>query len=144
MQVLWKASSAGLLSLCYTAQERSTHVHGPSPPDNHLDARAVRRRADRLRAWPLEALWQQPDEYLKVHHRGRSEADVTEGCDSWSKTFWSAFQSEFPHALLQFLQESLGIRHSIPIPSGSPQNGGSDVRLGTGVGRRRFDAKHPR
>ncbi len=44
----------------------------PPPPDNHLDARAVRRRAHRLRACSA-------DEYLKVHHRGRSEADVTEG-----------------------------------------------------------------
>ena len=35
------------------------HVHDPPPPDNHLDARAVRRRAYGLRARPLEALWQQ-------------------------------------------------------------------------------------
>ena len=36
-----------------------TRVHDPPAPDNHLDARAVRRRAHRLRAWPLEAFWQQ-------------------------------------------------------------------------------------
>jgi NAD(P)-dependent dehydrogenase (short-subunit alcohol dehydrogenase family) len=36
-----------------------TRVHDPPAPDNYLDARAVRRRAHRLRAWPLEAFWQQ-------------------------------------------------------------------------------------
>jgi hypothetical protein len=39
--------------------ERSTYVHDPLASDNRLDARAVRRRAHRLRAWPLEGLWQQ-------------------------------------------------------------------------------------
>ena len=35
------------------------HVNDPPAPDNHFDARAVRRRAHRLWAWPLEAFWQQ-------------------------------------------------------------------------------------
>src|SRR5215472_9977536 len=37
----------------------ATHVDDPHAPDNHLDAWTVHRRAYRLRAWPLEALWQQ-------------------------------------------------------------------------------------
>jgi hypothetical protein len=39
-----------------------THVYHPPAPDNYLDARAVRRRAHRLRAWPLAAFWQQVTE----------------------------------------------------------------------------------
>src|SRR6202035_4295744 len=45
--------------LNFEEKERSTHVHDPPGSDNHLDARAVRRRAHRLRAWPIEAFWQQ-------------------------------------------------------------------------------------
>src|ERR1700719_742646 len=37
----------------------ATHVHDSPAADNHVNARAVRRRAHRLRARPLEALWQQ-------------------------------------------------------------------------------------
>src|SRR5215472_5349539 len=37
----------------------ATHVDDPHAPDNHLDAWTVHRRAYRLRAWPLEDLWQQ-------------------------------------------------------------------------------------
>src|ERR1051326_9025960 len=29
----------------------------PPTPDNNFDTRAVHRRAHRLRAWPLDALW---------------------------------------------------------------------------------------
>jgi hypothetical protein len=36
-------------------QVRSTHVHDPSAPDHDLDARAVPRRAHRLRSGPFEA-----------------------------------------------------------------------------------------
>src|ERR1700680_4885288 len=42
-----------------TPPVRRTHVHDPPAPDNYLDARAVRRRAHRLRALPLEPFWQQ-------------------------------------------------------------------------------------
>src|ERR1700694_4938093 len=49
-----------------TPPVRRTHVHHPPAPDNHLDARAVRRRAHRLRALPLEPFFgNSADEYLK-------------------------------------------------------------------------------
>ena len=48
-----------------TAQVRSTHVPDPPPPDNHLDARAVRRRAHRLRAFRSNLFGNSADEYLK-------------------------------------------------------------------------------
>jgi len=40
-------------------EKEQKRVHNPPAPDNHLDARAVRRRAHRLWARPLEAFWQQ-------------------------------------------------------------------------------------
>src|SRR5205807_10546233 len=53
---------------------RRTHVHDPPAPDNYLDARAVRRRAHRLRAWPLETFWQQrrrlPQGVRSLHESG--------------------------------------------------------------------------
>ena len=47
--------------------------------DDHLDARAVHRRAHRLRAGPLEALWQQRRRLPQGASPGPHEADVTEG-----------------------------------------------------------------
>src|SRR6267154_3462031 len=47
------------LAIVFNEKENDNDTNrDPPPPDNHLDARAVRRRAYRLRAWPLEALWQ--------------------------------------------------------------------------------------
>ena len=74
------------LAIRITQARRSAHVHDSPPPDHHLDARAVRRRAHRLRAGPREALWQQYRRYLKVHRQGPKEADVTEGSNGiWER-----------------------------------------------------------
>ena len=55
-------------------------VHHPLPPGDNLDSRAVHRRAHRLRNGPLKELFpNSADGYLKVHHQGAHEADVTEG-----------------------------------------------------------------
>ena len=52
------------------------HLHA----DDHRDARAVRRRAHRLRAGPLEALRQQRRRATsRCTTRARGQADVTEG-----------------------------------------------------------------
>jgi len=56
-----------------------THVYNPPPPNNHLDARAVHCRAHRLRAGRSKLFGNSADQYLKVHNRGSSQADVTEG-----------------------------------------------------------------
>ena len=55
------------------------HVNDPSAPDNHLDARAVRRRLADLGSGRSKLFGNSADEYLKVHDRGPSQADVTEG-----------------------------------------------------------------
>jgi hypothetical protein len=51
----------------------------PLPPDDHLDPRAIHRRPHRLRTGPLAGFPNSADAELKVHHRARREADVTEG-----------------------------------------------------------------
>jgi len=62
------------------------HVYDSSPPDNHLDARAVRGRAHRLWAGTFGLFGNSADKYLKVHHRGPAEADVTEGSNGiWER-----------------------------------------------------------
>jgi hypothetical protein len=66
--------------------ESSTYAHIPPSPDNQLDTRAVRRRAHRLRAGRSKLFGNSADEYLKVHSRGPSQADVTEGASGiWER-----------------------------------------------------------
>jgi hypothetical protein len=47
--------------------------------DNRVDAGAVNCRAHRLRTRSREAFGNSTDDYLKVHGRSSSQADVTEG-----------------------------------------------------------------
>ena len=54
------------------------HVHDPSPPDNHLDKQFVAGLTD-FGPGRSKLFGNSADEYLKVHHCGPSEADVTEG-----------------------------------------------------------------
>jgi hypothetical protein len=62
----------------FNAKEK-THVYDLPSSDNLSDARAVRRRAHRLRAWPLEALWQQRRRVPQGTSAEQLAADVTEG-----------------------------------------------------------------
>ena len=64
-----------------TAKKGALHGHVPFPADDDRDARAVHRRAHRLRAGPLGVFGNSADDYLKVHDRAPTEADVTEGSE---------------------------------------------------------------
>jgi hypothetical protein len=60
-------------------EARSPHVHDPPPPDHYFDAGAVHCRPHRLRARPLEALWEQRRRVPQGASARPHEADVTEG-----------------------------------------------------------------
>jgi hypothetical protein len=53
-------------------------AHHPPPSDNHPDARAVHSRPH-FGPGRSKLFGNSADEYLKVHHLGLSQADVTEG-----------------------------------------------------------------
>ena len=55
------------------------YVQDPSPPNHHLDTRAICRRAYRFQTGGLKPFGNSADAHLKVHRRDRSQADVTEG-----------------------------------------------------------------
>jgi hypothetical protein len=55
------------------------HVHDPYAPDDHLNARAVRRGLTDFGPGRSNLFGNSADEYLKVHSRGPTQADVTEG-----------------------------------------------------------------
>jgi len=60
-------------------QVRSTHVRDPPPSDNHLDAEQYVAGLTDFGPGRSKLFGNSADEYLKVHHLGQSEADVTEG-----------------------------------------------------------------
>jgi len=50
------------------------------PPDDHLEPRAVHRRAHRFRTRSFrKSFSNSADSYLQVHRKGPHDADVTEG-----------------------------------------------------------------
>src|SRR5882672_9975044 len=57
----------------------ATDVHNPPPSDNHFDARAVHSWSHRLGPGRSKFFGNSAEEYLKVHHLGPLQADVTEG-----------------------------------------------------------------
>ena len=73
--------------------QRSRHGYASLASDHHFDTAAASQRTHRLRARPIEDLGNSADDYLKVHSRGASDADVTEG----SGGVWERLHYDWPH-----------------------------------------------
>ena len=74
----------------------TSHVHDPLSPDDHLDARAVRRRPHRLRPGPLGALSATaPTHTSRCITRAPHDADVTEGSGGiWERLHYDWSESQ--------------------------------------------------